>query len=563
MAFCPNCGKKLQDDSRFCAGCGAPVAQAEPEQPQQYFHTAPMGEAPAAPQPTAPTGGNTTPTEPKKSGKGKYIAIFSGIAAVIAAVVLVFVLTGKDKNSGKSNKNYSSGGSALSELSDLSVDIDGETVKMDSYIDSKEVSALAESLSHGTVSIRADLSKWDDLGMEGTVEGILYSDPDAGRAALQATANVMGISLDATLYMDGTTLAIECGDLFRGAYGLDLSTMADDLQDSYIAQMAGLDTSTLQQIGAQSGEAMSALEDITAASQELATLVQEYMDFISEAAQTAGTVSKQDTTLDGVSVTQVNLTLDQNALADMFEKVARKALNDKALLSALEPFFEMYGIDASEIRNIDDEEITDAADELREDEGRLELEIYIAKSTGSLMSLKVWIYDDDALSTSFELYLGESFSKTSQISMLATEYYGDSLYTSGVVYEVINNTNTEYSARLNTIDYGESTTVAYITWDKSSGNYTLEFSEGAISGTLNIGTNSTEISITSYNDYYSYYGEQSMDLHLTFESGVSCPKAPSFKNILKLDEDDFMDLITEIQNSKLFSTIYQMADELG
>lgn len=43
MAFCSNCGQKLEDGAKFCSGCGTPVAGAE--QSAQQPNTPPQPEA--------------------------------------------------------------------------------------------------------------------------------------------------------------------------------------------------------------------------------------------------------------------------------------------------------------------------------------------------------------------------------------------------------------------------------------------------------------------------------------------------------------------------------------
>lgn len=67
MAFCANCGTKLEDDAKFCAGCGAPV--------------------------NAGGGFGPAPVNPRKPVNGKLIGILCGAgAALILVIALVVVL---------------------------------------------------------------------------------------------------------------------------------------------------------------------------------------------------------------------------------------------------------------------------------------------------------------------------------------------------------------------------------------------------------------------------------------------------------------------------------------
>ena len=86
MAFCDNCGTKLEDGAKFCDNCGNPVsAESAPA-------AAPAAAPAYTPAPEAAPAPGYTPA-PKKSGNGKLIGIICGAAgAAVLAVVLVLVL---------------------------------------------------------------------------------------------------------------------------------------------------------------------------------------------------------------------------------------------------------------------------------------------------------------------------------------------------------------------------------------------------------------------------------------------------------------------------------------
>lgn len=78
--YCRNCGKNIPDGSKFCEGCGAPVAQAAPQQPQyqpQYQ---------AQPQYQKPVTKKKFPVLP--------IVIAAVAVVVLAAVIAVIALVG-------------------------------------------------------------------------------------------------------------------------------------------------------------------------------------------------------------------------------------------------------------------------------------------------------------------------------------------------------------------------------------------------------------------------------------------------------------------------------------
>ncbi len=54
MAYCSNCGSKLEENAKFCLACGAPVEQTNTDTNTNTLHTAPVE--------------NTTPAPAKASG---------------------------------------------------------------------------------------------------------------------------------------------------------------------------------------------------------------------------------------------------------------------------------------------------------------------------------------------------------------------------------------------------------------------------------------------------------------------------------------------------------------
>ncbi|MEY8522215.1 zinc ribbon domain-containing protein [bacterium 1XD8-76] len=138
MITCPKCHAQLEDGSRFCDSCGAPIPEtpADPVQTPEPAVQQPEAETPSAAvycpycgQPTAdaspfcpncgkPLNGTDQHAdhdqhgpqpqedkEDKKQKKSKKGFIFAGIGVVlVAALVLVFILIGG--NSGSSSRNY-------------------------------------------------------------------------------------------------------------------------------------------------------------------------------------------------------------------------------------------------------------------------------------------------------------------------------------------------------------------------------------------------------------------------------------------------------------------------
>ena len=80
--YCGNCGKNIPDGSKFCEGCGAPVAQTAPQQPQYQ----PQPQYQAQPQYQKPVTKKKSPVLP--------IVIAAVAVVVLAAVIAVIALVG-------------------------------------------------------------------------------------------------------------------------------------------------------------------------------------------------------------------------------------------------------------------------------------------------------------------------------------------------------------------------------------------------------------------------------------------------------------------------------------
>ena len=75
--FCPNCGKQLPDDAKFCGGCGNRM-----EAPKQ---------APAAPAaPTAPAAPKAAPSLSVDGLKSRSLFIFGSLATALIALFFLF-----------------------------------------------------------------------------------------------------------------------------------------------------------------------------------------------------------------------------------------------------------------------------------------------------------------------------------------------------------------------------------------------------------------------------------------------------------------------------------------
>ena len=84
--YCGNCGKNIPDGSKFCEGCGAPVAQAAPQQPQYQPQLQYQPQYQPQPQYQKPVTKKKSPVLP---------IVIAAVAVVVLVVTAVVLLVGQ------------------------------------------------------------------------------------------------------------------------------------------------------------------------------------------------------------------------------------------------------------------------------------------------------------------------------------------------------------------------------------------------------------------------------------------------------------------------------------
>ena len=213
--FCPNCGKQLGDNAKFCTGCGKSMEKPAQAAPQ------PTPAAPVYKQPAPPV--YTPAPAPKKPGSKKWIPIIAIIAAVvillgaIVGLLLSGVLTG---NKGKVMSAFAKSASAFASVAD-----EADLPKAD-FI--PESGAVSQSLSLGVNSMPEvpELEMIDlQLNVDSNIEGReLYIDvlPTVGSVDL----------FQAQVALEDNMLLVSAPKLIGDrVYGFDTMTFGSDLYE--------------------------------------------------------------------------------------------------------------------------------------------------------------------------------------------------------------------------------------------------------------------------------------------------------------------------------------------
>lgn len=217
--FCQKCGKKLEDDARFCTYCGALVT-ADPARPGPA--------ADPAPAPRGNTGASGFDQEPRQPGPRALRKVLIGAAAVVlvAAMAAGLIFSGafrsdKDRVSEAASRTMSafSGAARDAGLPDLR-----------SLIESRRYSQSGEIALEDI-----DLDRYFGIpALKGA--GVRFSvnyDLDAEQLSASATPFYGSVDLlTADLVMDGSRVYVNSPELTgRTYYGLDTATLGRDLRE--------------------------------------------------------------------------------------------------------------------------------------------------------------------------------------------------------------------------------------------------------------------------------------------------------------------------------------------
>ena len=86
--ICPQCGKMLGDEARFCGDCGQVIAPAPAAEPDSSFHNVPYADD-YRPSPESAVPDQYKPdTEPKN----KFLGLGIGVTVAIAALILLVIV---------------------------------------------------------------------------------------------------------------------------------------------------------------------------------------------------------------------------------------------------------------------------------------------------------------------------------------------------------------------------------------------------------------------------------------------------------------------------------------
>ena len=554
MTFCYQCGKPIDQGTRFCPGCGAsqstddPVSRQDPssasqepaykpsESPysqQDFSFSAPQSpydqpepQRPAYSDSSAPGSGSYYPgaMSPTKKKPSKFLMIGVPVIAVVAIAAAIFALI------------FFRTTPLLAVSRALSSVGEEVTTRLDST-PVKAVMMLVDTLKDGTLSVDFTYEDYYGDSVAGSV--VLSSNSKERDYAIEADVSAYGDKFDLSVFMNKERLAVGSKLLDSNYYGVKYSTFRNDVRS--FGDLTGLDEKTmdtLSDIVEMIGDMMNA-EDVSK------DYVKSYSDIMTRFFENCEVKSERDTVESGGSsarCTRVDIVITEDALFALLEDYLTLLEDDDTVDKYLGMFDnELINGAAGNVAGSYKDSIKEMRKLVREFERNYSGDITVSMFVGSRNRLLRAEIDADLridgdrtrIKGTFDFGASAQDRWTFNFNITA----GDMRETFKVVWDYRERTNTIENTLAFTDSDGDTVTLQS-SWAPDRGDFTLSFDDSRnvseVSGVFRPGKDGFRLSFDNLLE--SSYSGDSLTIDINAQSGVQI-KQVDYVKIDKWDEE--------------------------
>lgn len=380
------------------------------------------------------------------------------------------------------------------------------------------------------------------------VDNVMYIDTNRMQIADELNVNFDGVEVEAGIYLNENELVLTLPGLVDGAYGVNLDTLVDDLKDSELLALLGINMDQLEE---EYGFTLDAIDDML-------DTMDAYVDEMESLADSAlknvdKTVTEGKVTVDGQEVDAITVTysLDSEGLKNIVNELGTwytDYMKDLAAAVKLD-----MGLD-SVIGEIDGvmAEVETALSEL---DFSAKVVVNVNAETGYIMTVDGEVeatVEGETATFTLDVDLGVNAAESDKYTLtVGAVADGEQMDVLKLVLKR-ESTDAKENYDLSVKAAGFEVANAQLAYDKGTGAYELEVNaadvEFALKGTYKLTDKSMEFSVESIN----LDGDKTeINAKVLVEkiSASSIPKMPEYKNILKLSQQDILDLVNEFSET--------------
>lgn len=527
------------------------VTAEVPEAPEgeevipEYVEPGQEGEPERPGEPAVPAFAEPVPEKAKRPKKSRKTMLIAGIAAVIVVVLVIII--------------------ASAAKSPLAMVVKGFENTAESMKKNGIVALLNDVADGGSVEVACDLENLTEymvgFAVEGDASVKLYSSDS--KAALVAGVKMNGSSvLDAALIAGKDEIAVSSETLFGSkSYGVSLKNFAKNFENSAFGPDGEYSLGvSLEEIE----EYLDSIKNSEKNSKEAVKVLGDMADTLVKSVKANAKVEKSKVALDfggeEVKTTAVKVSMDGVALINIMDDLIEYMRTDKNFKAFMAENIEYSATVTGAYYSLGDSEemleefytvLDEAAEELEDAAGYMEdadvevgVTFYVTTSGSLLVGVDV---DADIEGDTFQasLYAGPSFEKLGEISFR----YDDGGTNLRGTYTVSERSKNAYIAKLRVRENSVTALSGEINWDKKSGDFTVEMSDGrdtyGLEGSLEQSGKTTTVSIDSFNS-----GGWNVDLgiDLILKTSDKMPSTPKYTDILTMNATDLEELIYDLSD---------------
>lgn len=527
---------------------------AQNPQPQSYAQPIRNEEDLLQVQPTA---------APKKAGLAAKLPLIGIIAGGIVAVAAIVLLIS------------SLAGSPVKKL------VQGAENTLKAMSASPVGSTVENVLNGGSVTLSVDLSKNDELvrmitgaqmDLDAQAELALFFKEGGAALSLDSKLNKSALA-DALIILTKDDLAVSSTALFsKTNYGINLKNMAKNLKGSIFDPEEGTDYALPESMfESLTGENALDMKEIESLLKEGKGIVEDLFDQFISSVKKNGKISKGSEKISigdkEIGTSTVVIELDGKAVkgiaSDMIDYL-RKNKDVKNFLTKIQKMAEdgKFGsflqIDEDFVDSFY-EELDDARDTVDDLEDQMEdttLTVTGYLKGSQLLQAEVEIKAGKE-KANVRLTVGPDPKDPQEITLYMKDFDGSK---TTVSYKVSTNDKSNYEGSLTIKEDSETVGKAKISWDKKEGDLKIsgEFSSysyyyGKTTTQVELRAKMTQSGKKTVIEFQKFSaGENSISLKgitLTVDGGAKFPSISKYTDILTLDEDEFGELIKDLQKS--------------